>query len=198
MVVRYEMRCRSSRPKGCAPGEKVEGRSLAELVADYHKRHRPGANAELTFFRNRPSFGSAVDFAARAEDWRGKRFDHQRRIKRVAIASALKTLRLHSSSLEKCQSFDELLICTTKLLGPTYGIGPLYIYDTTLRIGAYLDLAPTKVYLHAGTLEGARRLALPLVARRLEIDVLPKVLRQLSPSELEDFLCIYKACFQPV
>ena len=38
------------------------------------------------------------------------------------------------------------------------GIGELTIYDTALRIGFYLDIYPDKVYLHAGTREGAKRL----------------------------------------
>jgi hypothetical protein len=192
------MRCQPAKQIGCNSGENIECRSLAELVSDYRKRYRAGASDELAFFRKRASFGSAVNLAARAENWRGMRFDHQRRIKRVAIAGAQKILRQHSATLEKCRSFDELHIKTTRLLRPIFGIGPLYIYDTALRLGAYLDFAPTKVYLHAGTLDGARRLALPFVGRQLEVDVLPKVLRQLSPSELEDFLCIYKACFQPI
>lgn len=44
------------------------------------------------------------------------------------------------------------------------GLGELYVYDTTLRIGAKLNLFPDKVYLHAGTRLGATALGLRTAA----------------------------------
>lgn len=73
------------------------------------------------------------------------------------------------------------------------GSDELYVYDTTLRIGAKLGLLPKKVYLHAGTRVGAKALGFDGNARTLEISVLPKELRQLEPHEIEDALCIFKS-----
>ena len=39
-----------------------------------------------------------------------------------------------------------------------HGIGSLTVYDTATRIGAFLKLEPDRVYLHAGTRDGARAL----------------------------------------
>lgn len=79
-----------------------------------------------------------------------------------------------------------------RLVGRTRGIGELYVYDTALRIGAWLELFPGKVYLHAGTRWGARALGFDPKARALEVSELPQELQQLEPYEIEDLLCIFK------
>lgn len=68
----------------------------------------------------------------------------------------------------------------------------LYVYDTTLRIGAKADIQPVHVYLHAGTSDGARHLGIGGSQDRVAISTLPKEVRVLEPDEIEDFLCIYK------
>lgn len=72
-------------------------------------------------------------------------------------------------------------------------VGELYVYDAALRLGAHLGLAPTFVYLHAGTRLGARALGLGQGRAYLEMHELPLPLQALSPDEVESFLCIYKA-----
>ena len=52
---------------------------------------------------------------------------------------------------------------------PIPGIGELYVYDTSFRIGAKLNLFPTKVYLHAGTRRGVRALGLDHSADTLKV-----------------------------
>jgi hypothetical protein len=169
-------------------------RSLRELVRDHEKVHRPGAESERRFFASL-SIGKAIEHAARATNGDRKRFDHQRRIKRTAIASALQVLSGAVPLLVACKSFDELHATVERLVGDIYGIGELYIYDTALRIGARLRLFPDRIYLHAGTREGARNLGLNVSRKTLARSELPEVLQSLSASELEDFLCIYKAEF---
>jgi len=75
---------------------------------------------------------------------------------------------------------------------PIQGIGELYIYDTSFRIGAKLNLFPTKVYLHAGTRVGTRALGLDGSAATLRVSPLPREFRKLEPHEVEDILCIFK------
>jgi hypothetical protein len=74
-----------------------------------------------------------------------------------------------------------------------HGIGDLGVYDPAHRIGAYLGLSRTLVYLHRGTAEGARRLLGITGQRTIDPKDLPSVLTDfLTPAEIEDFLCIYK------
>jgi hypothetical protein len=77
-------------------------------------------------------------------------------------------------------------------------LGELYYYDTALHIGAKLGLMPVKVYLHAGTKDGARRLKLSCRNKTIDFDQLPIELRCLAPYEIEDFLCIFKKGFPQV
>ena len=75
------------------------------------------------------------------------------------------------------------------------GIGELTKYDTIIRIAAYRNLFPTKVYLHSGTKVGAKNLLGKLGKRKyLGIEELPIELQDLhlSASEIEDILCIFK------
>jgi hypothetical protein len=65
--------------------------------------------------------------------------------------------------------------------------GELAVYDTSLRLGAWLKKSPTLVYLHAGTRKGARALGLDVKRGYLEMKELPKPIRMLKPCEVEDF-----------
>ena len=76
-------------------------------------------------------------------------------------------------------------------IGGIHGIGELAVYDIACRIGAFLGLSPERVYLHAGTREGARALGLRGASVR-KMD-LPRAFGRLSPGEIEDCLCIYNA-----
>ena len=70
------------------------------------------------------------------------------------------------------------------------------MYDTALRIGAKLGVAPVRVYLHTGTREGAKRLGIETKGvSALWPSELPEALRELEPYEVEDVLCIYKDKF---
>lgn len=75
------------------------------------------------------------------------------------------------------------------------GIGELYVYDTSLRIGAKLNLLPERVYLHAGIRRGARALGLK-ADKALKVSVLPTEFHSLRPHEIEDVLCIFKKKFK--
>src|SRR5262249_18507831 len=116
-------------------------------------------------------------------------------IRRGALPEARAALLAMLPRLRSCTNFDELLTLVEAVLDPIAGVGEMYAYDSALRIGAKLGRLPTKVYLHRGTREGARRLGLPSQARALNLDAFPEPLRDLPPHELEDILCIYKDVF---
>jgi hypothetical protein len=62
-----------------------------------------------------------------------------------------------------------------------------------LRIGARFGLEPKRVYVHAGTRDGARALGLDADRRTIEMAELPAPIRRLTAREAEDLLCIYKS-----
>jgi hypothetical protein len=166
---------------------------LATTVRHYISTYRRLKQAELDWFRRQPSLEAAIKVAAKAENEQGLRYSHQYRITRKAMQEAERILLENHDYLRKCKSFHELWQLISKILSTISGIGELYIYDTALRIGAYLNILPERVYLHAGTRTGAK--AFGITSRRIEwldVDELPAPLKELPPHEVEDILCIYK------
>lgn len=162
-------------------------------VAHYLARHRARAARELDYFsRVVRSDAEAVSRAALAQLPSGKRHPHQYRIPKRALEESRQVLLANLPALRQATSFDELIALVGALTEPIPGIGQLAVYDTTLRIGARFGLEPSRVYLHAGTRDGAR--ALGFDGRRANIDMveLPEPLQRLSAREAEDLLCIYK------
>jgi len=89
-----------------------------------------------------------------------------------------------------CEPFDCLHDYLWARYGSVDGIGPLYIYDLALRLGASLGFKPTKVYLHAGTARGAK--AFGIKGATASPTQFPEALDELEPYEIENFLCIYE------
>jgi hypothetical protein len=153
---------------------------------------------ELKFFEMMPSLDLSIHHAALATDHRGKRFSHQYRIPQASLKRAKVLIEGAVRRVQNSKSFHELHSLLEQLLGGVRGLGELYCYDTALRLGAALSLAPEFVYLHRGTRAGARALGLNASAPFVKLQELPAPIRVLPPHEAEDFLCIYKRRFRNV
>jgi hypothetical protein len=163
------------------------------IVRTYLRKIRPKAQAELSWFRDQPSLRAAVENAALARNSNGKRYNHQRRLPSAVLKRARRMLLNDLAALKKADSFDELFTLVESRVRTTPGIGELYVYDTSLRIGAKLNLLPDEVYLHAGVRKGAKALGLDSSARTVRLSQIPHEFRKLEPHEIEDILCIFKA-----
>src|SRR5574341_1801264 len=106
------------------------------IVRAYVKQFRPKTQAELAWFRNQPSLESALEHAALAIDDRGMRYSHQRKLTRIALQQARSVLFDNSEAITLVTTFDELIGLVDMLIRPIHGLSDLYIYDTSLRIGA--------------------------------------------------------------
>lgn len=166
------------------------------ILRDYDRRHCCNCDEQVAWFQTQPSLRRALEVAARAMDKRGRRYSHQFRIRRDAIAHATAALVAGQRQIARTRSFDVLLTVVTEQLRQVAGVGELYRYDTAFRIGAYLGLFPERVYLHAGTRAGARALGLDYRKGALEMSEVPAALRKRKPHEVEDILCIYKDRFE--
>jgi hypothetical protein len=170
--------------------------SVRAAVDDYRQHRQRHHNRELDYFRlRRLSDEKAVTVAALCQLPSGKRHPHQYRIPGHALEEAERVLLANLQQLRSCSTFDELLGLVEQLTDPIYKIGPLTVYDISLRIGARLRLEPELVYLHRGTRDGAHRLGLDWRSNALEPAALPAPLQVLKPHEVEDVLCIYKHWF---
>lgn len=102
-----------------------------------------------------------------------------------------------TNKLQSAHSFDELFKIVS--MAKERGFGHLAIYDTTVRIGAYLGIEPNKVFLHAGAQTGMRILeekgyVKPGLSEYLfvEVEYLPLELKEFKPIVTEHFLCSQK------
>lgn len=160
------------------------------IVDDYAREQRAGAKAEMQFYMRQPSLTEAVDVAAKCVLPNGKRHPHQRRIPSTSLVKVRR--RLLAVDFRTCKSFDDLHAAVNDAIADIHMIGALFVYDVSQRIGAFLRLAPERVYLHRGTLEGALALGLGRGREWIDLAELPEAFRRLTPAEAEDCLCIYK------
>lgn len=166
---------------------------LDEAIDDYVECHRVRLRAEMGHYEEAATLREAITRAARAERPDGKRHDHQRRLPPATLREAERALLAIEPALAGALTFHELMRLVEDAFDPIRGAGELFVYDTALRIGAKLGLQPDSVYLHRGTRGGARRFHPAPRGTTLDLGAVPRPLRRrLSPSEIEDFLCIYK------
>jgi len=143
------------------------------------------------------TLAEVIEVAAKAIDELNKIHSHQRRVGRVKLNFFAEQLKLKEAEIKKAKNFDELLSIVEAVKCDR--IAALTHYDTATRIGAYLDLFPDKIYLHTGTRVGAKHLLGDITNRKfITVDKLPKEFLQhdLTASEFEDILCIFKDDFK--
>lgn len=132
---------------------------------------------------------------ATAQDVEKKKKPHQFRIPNICLAEFCENILSNIDQIKSANSFESLhnLIKVCKIKG----IGKLCIYDTSQMIGLYLRLYPNFIYLHSGTLQGAKKILGKIKGDRISKNILPDAFQRsdLSCSEIEDILCIYKDKF---
>jgi hypothetical protein len=167
---------------------------LERLIDQYQRRFAQHRQAERQRFIGMPDLATAIREAALARRADGKCEAHQRRVGLARLEPFEKSLQAARQAIARCRAFDELHAIVERCR--TERVGPLAVYDAAVRIGAYLGMAPDKVYLHTGTRKGAKALGLETSQGCLDPDQLPRPLHRLSPDEIEDFLCIFKGSFR--
>ena len=188
IVVRMTSR-RTPIPAGnCKPpGDRPA--TISGVVARYISVCRPRSRCELKYFRRMADIDELIERVWTKPN--GKRHGHQSRIAADALRKA--RARLRKCKYNGIRTFDELHSLVEETIGGIPGIGELTVYDTALRIGAFLrpSRLPRRVYLHAGTRAGARALGIDGDRTVIKVGELPKVFRRLRAHEIEDCLCIY-------
>jgi hypothetical protein len=163
--------------------------SLEAIIAHYLANYSDNADGELRFYCQQPTLDDALENAALARLPSGKRAHHQRRLPASSLNAAWKALK--QCDFNVIDDFHELFCLIDEKVRPIDGIGELYVYDTALRIGAFLHLAPDRIYLHAGVRVGARSLGFS-GGDFIVCSDLPAEFVVLEPHQIEDCLCIYK------
>jgi hypothetical protein len=187
---------RNQRPIECGkPVKRLLDANFASIVRAYIAQRRRAVQDELNGFKAEECLDAAIERAGMARRRDGKRYSHQRRLKKTVLREATRHLR--RAGLDRSGDFDDLHRRVAVAIGDIVGIGDLTVYDTSLRIGAKLGVLPKVVYLHSGTREGARALGLNWRVAHVTVEDCPREFRLLSAHEIEDCLCVFKNRFKP-
>ena len=194
----------------CRPstGAPDEDQTLQDLMARYRREYLSKEATVRVAYKNLKSDGDACEHAARLLVPRSsklgwKRHGHFHRGWLYSIEfigtldSAAEILRAYQRSIKTAaeRGFDAVHKRVSELLRHLPGLGPLAFYDITSLLGHRFDFYPTAVYLHAGTLAGARVLfgSSQVGSNSQLTPAQQRRLRPLKAHEIEDFLCIYKS-----
>jgi hypothetical protein len=167
------------------------------IVRQYKAIRKKHPDRHIDFCVQQKYLSDAIDVAAKAINEESKIHSHQRRIGRIKLNAFAELLKLKESEIKKAKTFDKLLSIIESVKSDR--IADLTYYDTATRIGAYLDLFPEKIYLHTGTRTGASYLFDKIKDRKfISVNELPKEFlnHDLTASEFEDILCIFKDYFK--
>lgn len=175
-------------------GWKAQLRPLPVLLRHYNRTGKLGLAQWLSYFGSHPGpLRRVVKEATLARvPVLGPMHPHQRRLEHTVAPAMVIRLTAVVTHMARLSSFADLYNMVDRQA--ISGFGDLAIYDTCIRIGSYLGMMPSLVYLHSGTRTGAERILqrkLRLAVPALAPTAFP-MLARLSPWEMEDFLCIYK------
>ena len=198
--------------------------NLKRIVKDFQWRYKDRNKTDqvVRFCAEAPDFATAVRRAVEARDENGKHHNHQSKvditarrkfgakiIKRKNQIMNVVTGNFEAPTFTKFDAIHDLL----DDIKPR-GIGPVTVYDVAVRLGAYLEVEPKQVYMHAGVREGLKALGAALQRlgakewapdpdilwdayklKRVPLSLFPEALRTLPADEVEDILCTYREVF---
>jgi len=182
------------RDSGRLPGKALAPSTIEEICQAYVE-HRKCCCDDEAFYAEQPTLADAIANAAMAVRGDGSRCSHHWRKPKALLAESRRRLLEIEPAIAAARDFDALIDVVGAALREIKGLGPLYVYDTALRIGYRLGRLPERVFLHAGTRAGAAALGLDVKRDTIARNELPPPLSEFSAAAIEDILCIYKDRF---
>lgn len=171
---------------------------IKKIIELYKLNYSKEPDSWIEFSKSQKNLTNAIKVSCLNLDHEGKLHPHQYRLNKISTEKFYSQCLSNLSSFKKIKTFHELMELLDRL--KVTGIGELAVYDTATRIGAYLNIFPDRVYLHRGTREGAKKLLGSITKPYLLKSDLPKEFqsKNITYSEIEDILCIYKDNFTEV
>ena len=161
----------------------ITTKELDRLIDFFIQNERAGIERDLNNYKS-------IRMAANARGVDDKKHSHQRRIKPVILKKFALEVKSKATQLEQAGSFEEIYAIVRSC--KVQNIGPLAIYDTSVRIAHIFHHEPKDVYLQRGAAWGAR--ALGIRGSRVPKQEFVKInskFEQLKPHEIECFLCLH-------
>ncbi|AEV31533.1 hypothetical protein [Owenweeksia hongkongensis] len=175
--------------------------NLKMMVDEYLKsNHISWRFKVIEFYKGLPT-EEILKKACLAKTHIGKMDSHQRRVGKEKCKEGLRIMMTKESEVWKAKTFEGLKQVTDSIASVTHGLGPLWSYDTALRIGFKMNVFPDRVYVQSGVSDGIKNLLGKDFYKNLPRnrghkyclrENLPKELHGMEPALIENFLCIYK------
>lgn len=191
--------------------------SLDAIVEDFQWRYvdRKKTDQVIAHCRAAPTLGVAINRAVRSRDADGKHHNHQSKVDLTARLELGRALRRNRPGISRIMRMDREdrfdafhdLIDEIK----PFGIGPVTVYDVAVRVGAFLNIEPTSVYMHAGVKQGFRAMVEALERMehpkahwywrhirdaKIRVNNFPRPLDSMRADDVEDILCTYRQVFE--
>jgi hypothetical protein len=200
--------------------------NLRAIAEDFQWRYveRKKTDQVVKFCRKSKNYAQAVRRAVEARDKNGKHHNHQSKVditarRKLGSKMCAKRFSKYAKALSKRKDegpdwlytrFDALYDAIDDI--KPKGIGPVTVYDVAVRVGAYLDIEPQAVYMHAGVRQGVKALGAALCAvgevkvgedlkrmaslKMIPMSYFPSVWKDMSADDVEDMLCTYREVFE--
>ncbi len=186
--------------------------SLDAIAEDFQWRYveRKKTDQVIAFCADAPDFPTAVRRAVESRDANGKHHNHQSKVNidaRRLLGRRL--IRAGQAGRVPLDDFDDFHDWINE--HKPAGIGPVTVYDVAVRVGAFLGIEPTSVYMHAGVRQGMKAMLNALHRRnhnllgllvlsdwrmeRIGILHFPEPLDKMKADDVEDILCTYREVF---
>jgi len=139
------------------------------------------------------TWSEAIERAWRSRFENGKMHPHQRRVAHQ-LEEGLKVSLSDNIQPDNFNNFESIYSWIKSVTDRVKSLGVTTAYDVARRLGAWLDMQPTMVYLHAGAAEGAKKLGIE--GEIVSLNDFPREIHKLGATHAENFLCIYKKLFE--
>jgi hypothetical protein len=164
--------------------------SLQLLVDEYIHTYVDSYKIEDQWWGDKTlTWEEALERAWKSRFSNGKMHGHQRRVANK-LSEGLEITLAEKRQPEDLKDFQSLYDWVKSVVSRVKGLGATTAYDVARRLGAWLGLEPSIVYLHAGTADGARKFGVE--GEVAPLSEFPKEMQSLGATHAENFLCIYK------
>ena len=170
--------------------QSVDKSSLQFLVDEYHRDWGNSYREEDRWWSAKElTWEKAIERAWDSILPHEKMHRHQWRVGKK-LPEGLKIALADGKQPEDFRDFQSLYDWVKFVVDRVKGLRVTTAYDVARRLGAWLRLEPSVVYLHAGTAAGAKKFGIE--GEFAPLNVFPTEIQKLGATHAENFLCIYK------
>jgi hypothetical protein len=184
--------------------------NLDAIVRDFQWRYvdRKKTDQVIAFCGEAPDLPTAVRRAVEARDANGKHHNHQSKVnidaRRLFGRRIVRAAQAGRIPLDDFDAMHDWMDDHKPV-----GIGPVTVYDTAVRVAAFVGIEPKSVYMHAGVQQGFRTLLGAMTwctmtsaryqaqdFKRVDVGLFPPPLCHMKADDVEDILCTYREVFE--